>query len=814
MNKTKLVHQCFFTLSCCRFVIVFLFILSAAFLASASDLTATQTGMVDFKVLENLTSADMNGTNDVTEKLQRAVNYARDNTKTLFIPTGTYKISKTIDCIADHTNVDTHQGEGAVVIVGSSVKRPVIKLADNSPDFQGTGTPNQTNGPNALFELHSDSYPSKKSSWIFYCGIRGIDIDLGKGNPGAIGISWASAQSAFLEDISIEATGAWAGIAGFPGRNAITGNVQVNGGRYGFYFTKSDDTATLWGDGVGYTLVGCKLSNQTENALRIYGWAGVTLVGFEIKMDSGSAIWLKGSSNPNDCPLSMVDSKVEFSSLSGSNRVIDNSGKSTVSANNIFVRNADMIVFNNNDEDLKPLQTDGTWTQVVRYNYISKSPKILGSTNVEGIHFVNGKQQKEAVSELQSKTPDSNLISKHIWPTTPSFEDEDVFLVQPTGGNDRSAIQNAIDAHKKVMLAAGTFNIDGPITLKESTILFGCPGKRSVLKPMSSWTPTQTFWLIETQNSASATTYLMEICADLDMSKPYWGGLHWRAGKESVVRGCLFARSSGGNGEYNLQRVKISENGGGRWYNYADHKNFWNNPVEINENHRKVLITGTSQPLTFYGLNLERGGGFKSIVSSFPMCEIVNSSNIRIFGAKLETYQPYAKIVSSSNVQIINAHDWAIANQFKTDQHLIIIEGADSKDIEISNAQWNKPPNTSYKIVEDPWYTNEPDRTMHMGLYQKGNFNSTIFDPSGNPSTGNLLNIKSPVDLKVFPNPSKKGQFNIVSEQPIGQIQVYDLSGQLVLSQTLNEKNAVVNLRGSGIYLLKSNESNLKLVVQ
>lgn len=814
MMKIKKVNIVHFNALLFYWAIMLVLLLFYSFNASASNLTATQAGMVDFKVHENLTADDMNGTNDVTEKLQRAVNYARDNTKTLFIPSGTYKISKTIECIVDHTDVDTHQGEGAVVIVGSSVKRPVIKLADNSPDFQGTGMPNQTNGPNAIFELRSDSYPSKKSSWIFYCGIRSIDIDLGKGNPGAIGISWASAQSAFLEDISIEATGAWAGIAGFPGRNALTGNVQVNGGRFGFYFTKSDDTETLWGDGVGYTLVGCKLLNQTENAMRIYGWAGVTLVGFEIKMNSGSAVWLRGSSNPNDCPLAMIDSKIEFITYLPDNLVIENSGKATLSLTNVFAKNSNLIVYNNNDEDLKPLQTDGTWTGVARYHYISKSAKVLGSTNVEGFHFIDGKQQKEAISELLAKAPEVNLITKHIWPETPSFEDDGVFLINPSGGNDRKVIQDAIDTHKKVMLAAGTFNIDGPITLNESTIFFGCPGKRSVLKPLSSWTPTQPVWLIETQNSAAASTYLMEICADLDMSKPFWGGLHWRVGKGSVVRGCIFARSSGGNGEYNLQRVKISENGGGRWYNYCDHKNMWINPVEVNDNHRKVLITGTSQPLTFYGLNLERGGGFKGIVSSYPMCEIVNSSNIRIFGSKLETYQPYAKIVNSSNIQIINVHDWAIANQFKTDQHLITIEGDASKDIEIHNAQWNKPPNSSFKIVEDPWYTNEPDRTMHMGLYKKGSFEASVFDPSGATSTGNLFKKNSPGNLRVFPNPANNGKFNISSDQPIGPVQVYNLSGQVVYGRDIVENEGIVELEESGIFLLKSNESNVKLIVQ
>ena len=68
-----------------------------------SQITATQIGMLDFKVDQNLSAADMNGTNDVTTKLQSAVINARNAYKTLFIPSGTYKISAPIDCVLDES---------------------------------------------------------------------------------------------------------------------------------------------------------------------------------------------------------------------------------------------------------------------------------------------------------------------------------------------------------------------------------------------------------------------------------------------------------------------------------------------------------------------------------------------------------------------------------------------------------------------------------------------------------------------------------------------------------------------------------------
>jgi len=78
---------------------LFLFVFLFEFQTLHSQITATQMGMLDFQVNQSLTADEMNGTTDVTTKLQAAVNAARLANKTLFIPTGTYKVSNTIDCV-------------------------------------------------------------------------------------------------------------------------------------------------------------------------------------------------------------------------------------------------------------------------------------------------------------------------------------------------------------------------------------------------------------------------------------------------------------------------------------------------------------------------------------------------------------------------------------------------------------------------------------------------------------------------------------------------------------------------------------------
>jgi hypothetical protein len=782
-----------------------LFVVSSVNAFITENITATQTGMLDFQEYANLTEDEMNGTIDVTDKLQDAVNHARNSFKTLFIPSGTYLVSKPIDCIVTHQS--SHRGHGAVIIVGSQKERPLIRLQNNAPDFQGTGLPSQTNGPRPIFGLRSVDYPSKNSDWLFYCGIRSINFDLGWGNPGAIAISWASAQNSFVEEVTVWARDGFAGIAGLPGANALTVNVDVHGGRYGLYLTRNEDNRTLWAQASVTTIVGCRLYNQTENSIRINGWGGVTLVGLYVEKQNGTAFWLGGGNNPNSCPLVVIDSSVKYGEANTSNRAIDNSGRSTIGLREFYTKNASNISFTNNDENLVPSGDIEVWTRVERYHYVSKTPKRISNYDMPGMHHIQGDLTSDDVIVMHQQSPPDNLITKHIWPFTPSFEDDGVVLITTTGGNHRQRIQDAIDNHSRVMLAAGNYILDGPIVLRDSTILFGSPGMRVIFAAASSWSPTDHVWMIETDDVADASIYLFEVSTDPPRND-YWGSIRWRAGKNSIVRNVGFGRTSGGH-ERDIKRVYITGNGGGRWYNYNDHKNLWDNP-EVSENHRKVMIEGTSQPLTFYGLNLERGGNFKGVVSEFPMVEIKDASNVRILGGKSETYQPYARIINSDNILLANIQDWGIHNRYASAQHYIVIEGENSSNIEVMNSQWNRPPNEDYKIVFDPWTDNTPHRSMHMGLYKVGDVDFEPFLTEGMVLSADQPAEKTDHSWRVYPNPSSDGQFHIRGHERLGQVMVYDITGRLLISRNFDDMSGVIRIPTPGVYILRSEKIIIK----
>ncbi|GJM29173.1 MAG: hypothetical protein DHS20C17_18080 [Cyclobacteriaceae bacterium] len=699
--------------TCCLPTVVFLLL----FLPGYAQITPTQMGMYDFAKNQALTADEMNGIADITMKLQAAVNTARDARQTLFISSGTYKVSSQIYCEMTHDPLITSNNypNMPVNIVGSAVDRPTIVLTDNTPVFNGAN-------PLAIFHYMTDqSLPSRHynpgqpydPAWVMQGGIRGLNIDLGKGNSNAVGIFWSTAQYCYVEDISINARDGFAGMTGIGGANCLTANIHVDGGQYGFYLpNKSEEVA--WGMPAANqnTITGCIFTNQSKAALVLSGWGGITLVGSSIVQAAGTAIKLNTGSAVEIFPFSMIDCKIEFTSHASANIAVLNSGQGLISLRNVYVKGAGTLVDNNGDGNLENSGKANDWTHLRKYNYVNKAAK----TNSRGVPMLS--MHYDAITAVQSNTdivdfvkvtaPPEDLVSKHLWKATPSFEDPDAVLITSTTA---AGIQQAIDNNTKVCLPKGTFTLSSPIILKENTILIGCPGRgRSGTIFEYGWTPEKPSWLIETVNSPSATTYLFDITTKAG-DEDYRGSVHWQAGANSIIRN-LWCDIDWLNYEHNYIRLFISGNGGGRIFNYQDEKG----TRPSNSSHRKVKVSGTSQPLTFYGLNLERGGSERP-VSIFPMLEIENASNIRIFGGKTETSQPYATIDNSHNIFITNVMDFAHFGSYK--QNYIEITGNNSDNIEITNCIYHYSPSASYLIVDDPWNTNEVPRTMVLGCYHR-----------------------------------------------------------------------------------------------
>ena len=219
---------------------------------------------------------------------------------------------------------------------------------------------------------------------------------------------------------------------------------------------------------------------------------------------------------------------------------------------------------------------------------------------------------------------------------------------------DTTAIQGAIDAaasgNGKVFIPKGLFLINKTLKLHANTQLFGVARHLTWIGTDKSWKPNRLTPMIQTVEDPDARTYLGHLTLQYESGKKgndandWFNPIHWRAGRNSMVVGVFTWAQGRGASTQPRSEFYISGNGGGRWYFMGRHQKKANS----HSNYRHVLIENTSQPLWWYGMNLE-----KPSKSNFN-AQINNAANIRIFGVKVEGKEGVMKVHNSTNVAVFS----------------------------------------------------------------------------------------------------------------------------------------------------------------
>jgi hypothetical protein len=206
-------------------------------------------GMID--VTKSPYTADPTGVNDSTATIQAAVQASTGfaPTRTLYFPAGTYKISSTINCIKAAGTADDRMS-----FQGAGQGLTILKLTDNNANFQST------TAPTGVIHLNNIAGNSPNDGW--QNNVWDMTIDIGAGNPGAIGIDWCACNLATIRDVTVQSSDTnhhgYAGIYcdGWPGPCLIK-NVTVSGFNYGIFVRSNQLSVTM--DNI-------TLSNQTLTA--------------------------------------------------------------------------------------------------------------------------------------------------------------------------------------------------------------------------------------------------------------------------------------------------------------------------------------------------------------------------------------------------------------------------------------------------------------------------------------------------------------------------------------------------------------------
>jgi len=165
------------------------------------------------------------GVTDDTEALNQALDQGGGKMRVVYIPAGTYLVSRPVDLVRAWTYIQ-----------GAGVGRTIIKLKDHSPLYQDKNKALPLIG---WSDKNDPTGKAKVSNMAFDIQVNDLTVDSGTGNPGAIGFRYICHNTGGLKNVAIR-SGDGTGMVGLdmrypnPGPSLIKG-VSVSGFDYGIW---------------------------------------------------------------------------------------------------------------------------------------------------------------------------------------------------------------------------------------------------------------------------------------------------------------------------------------------------------------------------------------------------------------------------------------------------------------------------------------------------------------------------------------------------------------------------------------------------
>jgi hypothetical protein len=133
---------------------------------------------------------------DDTAAIQAAIDAFYD--RTVYFPAGTYNVSDTIYAKSGGTSGTWRR----TYLQGAGEADTIIKLANNDADFQSTST------PRPVVRWQNDNADANAFGDGFRNAMSDMTVDVGSGNPGAVGVKWTGHNQSFMRNITIKSSDA------------------------------------------------------------------------------------------------------------------------------------------------------------------------------------------------------------------------------------------------------------------------------------------------------------------------------------------------------------------------------------------------------------------------------------------------------------------------------------------------------------------------------------------------------------------------------------------------------------------------------
>jgi len=591
---------------------------------------------------------DNSGKTDTTVRLQNCINAAYGTSiprVPVFLPMGTYLISSTITLMQSNPGPD--DGINVVpgrflphVLIGEPIasggRRPVLRLAPNSPAFADKGPDAYT----PVVKLFSDAGEGVDMNQLF----KGIDVDLTAiGNDGACGVSHPGAQGATVMDVTVYASkNSFACFCGLNGAGGMHANVACYNARYGLYIDNCQPVPS----GVGVTLI-----NQSISAVKFFSQESLSLVGVSIVLNenaTGPAITQTGNQG-----MSLVD--VEIVCSPTANQTAIQTTKS------LYIRDSYIFGCSTSIQQTGATTVPGPLAE--EWMHLSSYARgvDLSEYYIANVVYVEGNREYNGtVLMSDSSAPPADLVSKHLW-SEESFPDIGVNGVlnaktdcNAKGDNstdDTLALQTCLSKGSgRVFLPPGLYRISDTLFIPDNGSLVGMNNAASIILAATTGFPranvSSPLPMIET-SAGIVTIAHIGIVTWQHLDNVYtlnWRSQReesiWRVNFESRDCECLWLSAYQAKAPTiipcslpkNLTIAKSVFSGLGRIYGFVNDDT--GAILSTSASYRSLLIDGSSGSATgdrlrFYSLNLEHA-------QSEANGEIRNSSFVDVYSVKAE----------------------------------------------------------------------------------------------------------------------------------------------------------------------------------
>lgn len=521
-------------------------------------------------------NAKGDGQADDTAALQAAINAVQttNHRGIVFVPEGRYRITHPVYVWA------------GIRLIGFGQKRPTFVLADNTPGYQGDGTLPPGGGgsppaPKYMLQFVSEpprprrpapssapataptttSQPAPQlgagplpipdgNPGSFYSAMNNINIEIGAGNPAAVGCRFHVAQHCFLSNIDFHIG---SGRAGIDGAGNESENCRFFGGEWGIV---TGSTAPSW----PFLLIDSKFEGQRQAGIKT-DYAGMTLIRCNFK-DAPVAVEITEKKWE---ALFMKDCRLENIFASGIIIGDEASPETRINLENIICRKTPVFA------TLKPSgKTIGGAIQQGKQSLAPASQYEVKQFSF-GLRIpeIGGKPEMKTTSEMIQIDDSSADVPPPVPSDLPGLPPSTTWVNVTTLGlkgdnatDNTAALREAIADHQTLYFPIGRYRVSDTITLRPDSILIGLhPMATQIVLPDN--TPAyagegEPKPLLEAPKEGTCIVTGLGLDAG---NNPRAIAALWMAGKNSYMNDVKFV---GGHGTFTPQGARVPTYNGNR----------------------------------------------------------------------------------------------------------------------------------------------------------------------------------------------------------------------------------------------------------